>query len=225
MRWPPDPTGRRRTVDDVPRISAGLVVYRWAPDEPVTPDDPRSIAPDGLRTATEPAVAGPTVVLDERVPLVPRAPAPSVVRRAGDVHVEVLCAHMGGPLWARKDDHAWSFPKGELEEGEDEPAGARREFTEELGLAAPDEPWWRLGEYRYSSGKRVVLFAVEADLAVDAVRPGTFEMEWPPRSGRRQEFPEVDRVAWFDVPTARTKLVAGQVPALDDLERRLAAAG
>lgn len=225
MRWPPDPTGRRRTVDDVPRISAGLVVYRWAPDEPVTPDGPGSIAPDGLRTATEPAVAGPTVVPDERVPLVPRAPAPSVVRRAGDVHVEVLCAHMGGPLWARKDDHAWSFPKGELEEGEDEPAGARREFTEELGLAAPDEPWWRLGEYRYSSGKRVVLFAVEADLAVDAVRPGTFEMEWPPRSGRRQEFPEVDRVAWFDVPTARTKLVAGQVPALDDLERRLAAAG
>jgi len=225
VRWPPDPTGRRRTVDDVPRISAGLVVYRWAPGEPVTPDGPGWIAPEGLRTATEPAVAGPTVVPDERVPLVARAPAPSVVRRAGDVHVEVLCVHMGGPLWARKDDHAWSFPKGELEEGEDEPAGARREFAEELGLAAPDEPWWRLGEYRYSSGKRVVLFAVEADLAVDAVRPGTFEMEWPPRSGRRQEFPEVDRVAWFDVPTARTKLVAGQVPALDDLERRLAAVG
>lgn len=191
----------------------------------MTPDDPGSIAPEGLRTAAQPAVAGADVGPDEPAPLVRRAPVTSPVRRVGAARVEVLCAHMGGPLWARKDEHAWSFPKGELEDGEDELVGARREFVEELGLAAPDEPWWRLGEYRYSSGKRVVLFAVEADLAVDAVRPGPFEMEWPPRSGRRQEFPEVDRVAWFDVPTARTKLVAGQVPALDDLARRLAAVG
>ena len=246
-------SGGRRTVDDVPRISAGLVVYRRAPREPVAADErgvPGAIPPDGPRAAAEPPVAvppdGPPVAVPPLVPdepgaaeptvadplVVPDAPAPLDLRapetslglRTGDVRVEVLCAHMGGPLWARKDERAWSFPKGELEEGEDEPAGARREFAEELGLAAPDEPWWRLGEYRYSSGKRVVLFAVEADLALDAVRPGTFEMEWPPRSGRRQEFPEVDRVAWFDVPTARTKLVAGQVPALDDLERRLAAA-
>lgn len=148
--------------------------------------------------------------------------APAALGGAGG-RVEVLCAHMGGPLWARKDERAWSFPKGELEDGEDELAGARREFVEELGVAAPDEPWRRLGEYRYSSGKRVVLFTVEADLAVDDVRPGTFEMEWPPRSGRRQEFPEVDRVAWFSLAAARTRLVAGQVAALDDLVRLLEA--
>jgi predicted NUDIX family NTP pyrophosphohydrolase len=140
---------------------------------------------------------------------------------SGAARLEVLCAHMGGPLWARKDDHAWSFPKGELEDGEDELTAARREFAEELGLQAPDEPYRRLGEYRYSSGKLVVLFAVEADLAVDDVRGGTFEMESPPRSGRRQAFPEVDRAAWFDLATARAKLVAGQAPALDDLERLL----
>ncbi|HEY0119468.1 MAG TPA: NUDIX domain-containing protein [Cellulomonas sp.] len=135
--------------------------------------------------------------------------------------VEVLCAHMGGPLWARKDERAWSFPKGLVEDGEDEIAAARREFVEELGVPAPDEPSRRLGAYRYSSGKVVVLFAVEADLAVEQIVPGTFEMQWPPRSGHRQAFPEVDRAAWFDLPTARAKLVAGQAPALDDLERLL----
>ena len=138
--------------------------------------------------------------------------------------LQVLCAHMGGPLWARKDDRAWSFPKGLVEEDEDELAAARREFTEEIGVPAADEPCRRLGEYRYSSGKLVVLFAVETDLAVAEIQGGTFEMEWPPRSGRRQAFPEVDRAAWFDVPTARVKLVVGQVPALDDLERLLAEA-
>ncbi len=140
---------------------------------------------------------------------------------SGATGIEVLCAHMGGPLWARKDELAWSFPKGELDDGEDALVAARREFSEELGLPPPDEPSRLLGEYRYSSGKLVVLFAVEADLDVDEIRPGTFEMEWPPRSGRRQEFPEVDRATWFDLPTARTKLVAGQAPALDDLQRLL----
>ena len=135
--------------------------------------------------------------------------------------LEVLCAHMGGPLWARKDEHAWSFPKGLVEDGEDDLAAACREFAEELGVPAPDEPWHRLGEYRYSSGKLVVLFAVEADLAPGSIRPGTFEMEWPPRSGRRQAFPEVDRVEWCDLAAARGRLVVGQVPALDDLERLL----
>lgn len=134
---------------------------------------------------------------------------------------EVLCGHMGGPLWARKDERAWSLPKGELEDGEDALAAARREFAEEIGVPAPDVDYRRLGEYRYSSGKVVVLFVAEADLVVDGAAGGTFEMEWPPRSGRRQAFPEIDRAAWFDVPTARTKLVAGQAPALDDLERLL----
>lgn len=132
--------------------------------------------------------------------------------------VEVLCAHMGGPFWARKDEHAWSFPKGLVEPGEDGLDAARRELTEELGVPAPAGEYRRLGEYRYGSGKIVVLYAVQGDLDVSAIVPGTFELEWPPRSGRRQAFPEVDRAQWFDVPTARVKLVAGQVPALDDLE-------
>ena len=91
--------------------------------------------------------------------------------------LEVLCAHMGGPLWARKDEHAWSFPKGVIEDGEDELTAARREFAEEIGIPAPDEPYRRLGEYRYSSGKLVVLFAAEADLVVDEIRGGTFELD------------------------------------------------
>jgi len=143
-------------------------------------------------------------------------------RRAHDESVRVLCAHMGGPFWVRKDERAWSFPKGLLEAGEDEPAAARREFAEELGMPAPDGVYQRLGEYRYGSGKLVVFFAVEGDLDVAAIRPGTFELEWPPRSGRRQAFPEVDRAEWFDLPTARVKLVVGQAPALDDLAALLA---
>lgn len=133
--------------------------------------------------------------------------------------LEVLIAHMGGPFWARKDERAWSFPKGVIEPDEDELAAARREFAEELGCPAPEGDCHRLGEYRYGSGKVVVLYAIEADFDADAITPGTFELEWPPRSGRRVEFPEVDRAAWVDVPTARGKLVVGQVPALDDLER------
>ena len=142
-------------------------------------------------------------------------------RRAPDDEVQVLCCHMGGPLWASKDEHAWSFPKGEVDVGEDPFAAARREFAEEMGVAAPHGDYRRLGEYRYSSGKLVVLYAAEADVSVDEIHGGTFEMEWPPRSGRRQAFPEIDRAAWFDLPTARSKLVVGQAPALDDLQRLL----
>lgn len=135
--------------------------------------------------------------------------------RAGAL--EVLLAHMGGPYWARKDAGAWTIPKGELDDGEQPLAGARREFAEELGHAPPDGPVVELGEVRQRSGKRVVAFAVEGDFDPAQLRPGTFELEWPPRSGRRQAFPEVDRVAWFDLPAARNKLVAGQVALLDRL--------
>ena len=131
--------------------------------------------------------------------------------------VRVLLGHMGGPFWAKKDEAAWSIPKGECEEGEPAESAARREFTEELGLPVPDGEWLPLGEVRVSSGKVVTVWAVEADLDVDAVVPGTFELEWPPRSGRMQEFPEIDRAAWFDLDTARDKLVKGQRPVLDRL--------
>ena len=140
-----------------------------------------------------------------------------VVFREREGALEVLLAHMGGPYWARKDAGAWSIPKGELEDGEDPLAGARREYGEELGQPPPDGPVIELGEVRQRGGKRVVAFAVEGDFDPAQLRPGTFELEWPPRSGRRQQFPEVDRVAWFDLPAAADKLVRGQVPLLQRL--------
>ena len=131
--------------------------------------------------------------------------------------LEVLLGHMGGPFWARKDAGAWSIPKGELEPGEDPLAGALREFAEELGHAPPDGAVIDLGEIRQKAGKRVIAFAVQGDFDPAAIVPGTFEMEWPPRSGRRQAFPEIDRVAWFDLATAAAKIVRGQVELLERL--------
>ncbi|EFL10388.1 NUDIX hydrolase [Streptomyces sp. AA4] len=131
--------------------------------------------------------------------------------------VEVLLAHMGGPFWAKKDLAAWSLPKGEVEDGEPVEVAARREFAEELGVPVPEGEWVSLGEVR-QSGKVVTAWAVEGDLDPGAVVPGVFEMEWPPRSGRMQEFPEVDRVEWFSLEVAREKLVKGQRGFLDRLE-------
>lgn len=130
-------------------------------------------------------------------------------RNGGD-DAEVLLAHMGGPFWARRDAGAWSIPKGECEPDEEPVAAARREFTEELGLPVPAGELIALGAVQQSGGKIVTVWAVEGDLDPALVVPGTFELEWPRGSGRRQEFPEVDRVAWFDVATARDKIVTGQ---------------
>lgn len=143
--------------------------------------------------------------------------------RRGPDGPELLVAHMGGPFWARKDERAWSIPKGECDPDEDPLDAARREFAEELGLPAPDGEPLDLGEVRMRSGKRIRAWAVEGDLDVDRIVPGTFAMEWPPRSGRTQEFPEVDRAAWVDPETARAKLVQAQVAFVDRLEERLAA--
>lgn len=142
----------------------------------------------------------------------------------------VLIAHMGGPFWARKDERAWSIPKGLVEPGEDVEAAARREFTEELGVPAPDLPTLDLGTFRYASGKVVHVLAVEVPATLvgspdDPACPdlttragiSTAQVEWPPRSGRRVDVPEVDRAAWFAVEDARPLLVAGQQPALDAL--------
>jgi predicted NUDIX family NTP pyrophosphohydrolase len=137
--------------------------------------------------------------------------------------LEVLLGHMGGPFWARKDEGAWSIPKGELEEGEDPLAGARREFSEELGCAPPDGAVVALGEIRQRAGKVVIAFAVEGDFDPAALRPGTFELEWPPRSGRLESFPELDRVAWFDLATAQAKVVKGQASLLERLRALRAA--
>jgi predicted NUDIX family NTP pyrophosphohydrolase len=131
--------------------------------------------------------------------------------------VELLVAHMGGPFWARKDERAWSIPKGECDPDEDPLAAARREWTEELGLPAPEGEPVDLGEVRNSSGKRVRAWAVRGDLDPEAIVPGTFELQWPPRSGRTQEVPEVDRVAWVTPEAARVKLDAAQAALVDRL--------
>lgn len=131
--------------------------------------------------------------------------------------VEVLIAHPGGPFWARKDNGAWSIPKGEYVDGEDPWAAAQREFAEELGLSVPPGARLDLGQLKQSGGKVVTAFAVHSDLDVTDARSNTFELEWPKGSGRLREFPEVDRVDWFSVAQARVKLLKGQVAFLDRL--------
>lgn len=138
----------------------------------------------------------------------------------GTAGLEVLVAHMGGPFWARKDEGAWSIPKGELESDESPMDAALREFHEELGVPAPDTDYAELGTFVYSSGKRVIVFAGDGSgFAASTFVFGTFEMPWPPRSGRMQSFPEVDRAEWMTVDAARPRLVKGQRPALEALER------
>ena len=140
---------------------------------------------------------------------------------------EVLIAHMGGPFWAAKDEAAWSIPKGEFDEA-DEGAmdAARREFLEELGVAAPDVDYGELGTFPYSSGKKVVVFVGDGSgFEASGFEYGTFETEWPPRSGRMQSFPEVDRAEWMPLALARPRLVKGQRAALDALERHLGELG
>jgi predicted NUDIX family NTP pyrophosphohydrolase len=129
---------------------------------------------------------------------------------------------MGGPLWARKDAGAWSVPKGEYADEEEPLAAARREFAEELGHDAPAGDAIDLGDVTQSGGKRVRAFAIEGDLDVSNVKSNVFEMEWPPRSGRRESFPEVDRAAWFELDAARAKLVKAQAAFLDRLGERVA---
>jgi predicted NUDIX family NTP pyrophosphohydrolase len=150
-------------------------------------------------------------------------------RRGGDERgpagggggIEVMLVHMGGPFWARRDEGAWSIPKGEYGDGEEPLAVARREFEEEIGRRPPEGPLLELGEVRQSGGKVVTAWALEADIDVSQIKSNTFEIEWPPRSGRMREFPEVDRADWFDLETARVKLVRAQAALLDALSERL----
>jgi predicted NUDIX family NTP pyrophosphohydrolase len=137
--------------------------------------------------------------------------------RAG--RVEVLLGHPGGPFFAKKDEGSWSVLKGEADPGEELQAVARREFGEETGQEPPYGTMLELGEVRQRGGKTVVAWALAGDLDPAAARSNTFEMEWPPRSGRVQEFPEIDRVEWFDLGTAGWKILQAQVPFLDRLAR------
>lgn len=145
-------------------------------------------------------------------------------RRAGAPDrsgVEVWIAHMGGPFWARREDHAWSVPKGEFRPPEDPLTAALREFAEEMGWPAPETDYELLGIFRQSSAKSVTVYAAAADFPDREIRSNTFAVEWPRGSGNFREFPEVDRAGWFTVHDARTKLVKGQVQVLDALLARL----
>jgi predicted NUDIX family NTP pyrophosphohydrolase len=140
--------------------------------------------------------------------------------RRRDGALEVLLVHPGGPFWARKDLGAWSIPKGEYDDDEDPRACALREFAEETGTQLPDRALDELGSVRLKSGKLVLAFAVEGDLDPATISSNTFELEWPPRSGRMQSFPEIDRAGWFDPATAREKLNPAQAAFVDRLEER-----
>jgi predicted NUDIX family NTP pyrophosphohydrolase len=137
--------------------------------------------------------------------------------RKGACGLEVLLVHPGGPFWRKKDNGAWSIPKGEIDAADDPEQAARREFAEELGLSASIGPLQPLGEVRQQGGKRVIAFTGEGDFDPAALASNTFDIEWPPRSGRRQSFPEVDRAEWFNIDSAREKMLSAQAELLDRL--------
>ncbi|MGE2727130.1 NUDIX domain-containing protein [Mycolicibacterium pulveris] len=147
----------------------------------------------------------------------PKLSAGLLLYRIADGEVEVLIGHPGGPFWARKDDGAWSIPKGEYTEGEDPWTVAQREFEEELGKPAPVGPRIDFAPLKQPSGKVITAFAVRGDLDLAGTVSNTFALEWPKGSGTLREFPEIDRAGWFSVPQARSKLLKGQRPLLDRL--------
>ncbi|MFD1981145.1 NUDIX domain-containing protein [Mesorhizobium newzealandense] len=144
-----------------------------------------------------------------------------LIYRQAEGSLRVLLVHPGGPFWAKKDDGAWSIPKGLVGENEDALTAAQRETEEELGIKV-DGPFARLGDYRQPGGKIVMTWSVEAriDIDVAAIKSNTFTMEWPPRSGSMKKFPEVDRAGWFTLPEAAVKVLAGQRPMLSDFARQ-----
>jgi predicted NUDIX family NTP pyrophosphohydrolase len=147
-----------------------------------------------------------------------------MVYRRRDDGVEVFLVHPGGPFWVKKDDGSWSIPKGEFEEGEESLDVAQREFFEETGVEVNGD-FVEVGQVKQAGGKVVMAWAVEGDFDPASLRSNAFEMEWPPRSGRRQKFPEVDRGAWFSVDAARGKILKSQEPLLDLLRSVLCSSG
>lgn len=150
----------------------------------------------------------------------PKTSAGLILFRETAGELEVLLVHPGGPFWSRKDEGAWSIPKGEFEEDEDPLAAARREFEEETGASAPGEAI-ALGSLRQSGGKVVHAWAVRGDFDPALLRSNTFLLEWPPKSGRMLPFPEADRAGWFPVPAAKRKILKSQAPFLDRLQERI----
>jgi len=146
----------------------------------------------------------------------PKTAAGILLFRRGPSGLQVLLAHPGGPLWSRKDYGAWTLPKGQFTDGELPLDAARREFEEEMG-AAPSGNFQSLGTLKQPSGKVIHAWAVESDFDAARVTSNLFSMEWPPKSGRMAEFPEVDRAGWFSIEEARQKILKGQAPFLDRL--------
>jgi len=146
----------------------------------------------------------------------PKLSAGILIYKITGKKIQVFLVHPGGPFWAKKDAGAWSVPKGEYSEGDDVWAAAQREFEEETGQKPPQGQPVQLGEVTYGN-KRLTVWAVEGDADDKRIVSNVFTMEWPPRSGQQQAFPEVDRAGWFDSATAKTKLVKGQVPLIKSL--------
>lgn len=146
-----------------------------------------------------------------------RRSAGLLLYRRNQAGVELFLVHPGGPYWQKREDGAWSIPKGEHDEHEDPLAAARREFREETGHEVPDVAWTGLGVVRQRGGKVVAAWAGSSDIDIGPIRSSTFELEWPPRSGRRVEFPEVDRGEWFDLATARRRINPAQGEFIDRL--------
>lgn len=140
--------------------------------------------------------------------------------RIKDNNLEILAVHPGGPFWAKKDTNAWSIPKGEFTDDENPLDAAKREFTEETGITISGN-FIELTPIKQNSGKIVYAFAMQGDLDPQNIKSNTFEMEWPPKSGKKQTFPEIDKGEWFNVTLAKQKLIASQIPLVDELANRL----
>jgi predicted NUDIX family NTP pyrophosphohydrolase len=174
----------------------------------------------GINPACIAARQGISVSSPKRTSARPSSAGILAYRRVGH-SLEVLLVHPGGPYWRNKDDGVWSIPKGEIVASEDPAQTARREFAEELGPAASIESLQALGEIRQRGGKRVVAFCGEANFDTSSLCSNTFEIEWPPKSGRLQAFPEIDRAEWFDLEAARSKILSGQIELIDRLEKEV----
>jgi len=149
----------------------------------------------------------------------PKLSAGILVYRMKDISLEFFLVHPGGPFWANKDSGSWSIPKGEYREGEDPLAAAKREFQEETGFDVPKGNYIRLMPLKQPSGKVVSAWAAEGDFDTGKLQSNTFKIEWPPKSGNEREFPEVDKAGWFDLKTAREKILSGQQGFLNELEK------
>ncbi|NBC09890.1 MAG: NUDIX domain-containing protein [Bacteroidetes bacterium] len=151
----------------------------------------------------------------------PKRSAGLLLYRYREGQIQVFLVHPGGPFWKNKDEGSWMIPKGEIDEGEEALPAAQREFREETGFELPEPPYHALPTIKQAGGKVVEAFAVEGNCDPEQIKSNTFEMEWPPKSGQQQAFPEIDRAAWHQLPTAARKMLKSQRPLLNALEEAI----